>query len=292
MSPHTYMLAMLRLAPVQVTSWGHPNTTGLEAIDYFLSCESIEPANAQSKYTEQLIKLTKLPCLYSAPETKMISSSRKKFQLPSDQILIGIPQNLFKFHPDYDEILEQIISELPNAKFVLIKGQNNPQTERLKNRWASNAPKTLKNAIFLQRMSQEDYLCLIETVDILLDPIYFGSGNTFYESMAVGTPLVTMPGKHMRGRIVAGGYKQMKLHNAPIAADLQEYIEIAVSLAKETELRKSLKQDIRSAAQQYLFDDQDTADEIIEFIRAAVDCRRDTGGLLPVNWAPSKKASL
>ena len=75
MSPYTYMLAMLRLAPVQVTSWGHPNTTGLETIDYFLSCELIEPTNAQSKYTEQLIKLTKLPCLYSAPETKMISLS-------------------------------------------------------------------------------------------------------------------------------------------------------------------------------------------------------------------------
>ena len=53
-----------------------------------------------------------------------------------------------------------------------------------------------------------------------------------------------------------------------------------------------LKQEIRSAAQKYLFDDQEAADEIIEFIRAAVDCLRETGGLLPVDWLPSKKASL
>ena len=93
----------------------------------------------------------------------------------------------------------------------------------------------------------------------------------------------------MRGRIVAGGYKQMKLHNAPIAADSQEYIKITARLAKDTELRKALKQDIRSAAQKYLFDDQEAADEIIEFIRAAVECRRETGGLLPVDWMPTSR---
>ena len=96
----------------------------------------------------------------------------------------------------------------------------------------------------------------------------------------------------MRGRIVAGGYMQMKLHNAPIAANKQEYIEIVVRLAENADARKMLKQEIRSAAQKYLFDDQEAADEIIEFIRAAVDCLRETGGLLPVDWLPSKKASL
>ena len=96
----------------------------------------------------------------------------------------------------------------------------------------------------------------------------------------------------MRGRIVAGGYTQMKLNNAPIAANKQEYIEITARRGRDTELRKSLKQDIKSAAQKYLFDDQGTADEIIEFIREAVDCRRKSGGLLPVDWMPSKKASL
>ena len=96
----------------------------------------------------------------------------------------------------------------------------------------------------------------------------------------------------MRGRLVAGGYMQMKLHNAPIAANKQQYIEITVRLAEDAGTRKTLKKEIRSAAQKYLFDDQQAADEVIEFIRAAVDCRRETGGLLPVNWTPSKVASL
>ena len=291
MSPYTYALAMSRLAPVQATSWGHPNTTGLDTIDYFLSCKTIEPDDAQSRYTEQLIKFTKLPCAYALPRTE-ISCSRSKFHLPLDQCLIGIPQSLFKFHPDYDDILEQIISRLPNAKYVLIKGSSKPQTDRLKARWAATAPKTLENSIFLDSMPHADYLCLLETVDILLDTIYFGSGNSFYEAMAFGTPVVTLPGIHMRGRIVAGGYKQMKLDNAPVAESLQDYIEITVRLAEDPILRKMLKREIKHAAERYLFNDKEAVDEIAEFIKSAVECNRETGGLLPVDWTSSKQISL
>ena len=109
--------------------------------------------------------------------------------------------------------------------------------------------------------------------------------------MAVGTPLVTMPGNYMRGRIVAGGYKQMRLENPPIAADINEYVELTVRLAKDAELRAQIKEEIKTAAQKYLFDDQEAADEFIEFILAATDKKRESGGLLPVDWRPSKKAS-
>ena len=37
MSPITYFLAYARLAPIQITSWGQTETTGIDTIDYFLS---------------------------------------------------------------------------------------------------------------------------------------------------------------------------------------------------------------------------------------------------------------
>jgi predicted O-linked N-acetylglucosamine transferase (SPINDLY family) len=183
--------------------------------------------------------------------------------------------------------LEQIIGEIPNAKYVLIEGQNKPQTERLMSRWAKNSPLLLANSIFLPRMSQDTYLSLLDTVDFLLDPFYFGSGNTFYESMAVGTPLVTLPGDYMRSKIVAGGYKQMRLDDAPVAANPEEYIDWCRRLASDRDLRKSLKIRIKRAAQQYLFDDKEIGDEILDFFNAAVACSRETGGLLPVDWTPT-----
>ncbi len=44
MSPTTYFLAFSRIAPVQIVTWGHPETTGIKTIDYFLSSALLEPS--------------------------------------------------------------------------------------------------------------------------------------------------------------------------------------------------------------------------------------------------------
>ena len=57
MDPVTGALAALRLAPLQVASWGHPVTTGLPTVDLFVSGELLEPAQAAAHYVEQLVRL-------------------------------------------------------------------------------------------------------------------------------------------------------------------------------------------------------------------------------------------
>ncbi|NBD15478.1 MAG: tetratricopeptide repeat protein, partial [Cyanobacteria bacterium] len=64
MDPMTLKLGCLRLAPIQMTSWGHPNTSGLPTIDYYLSSDLMEPENAQEHYTEQLVRLPNLSISY------------------------------------------------------------------------------------------------------------------------------------------------------------------------------------------------------------------------------------
>ncbi len=64
MDPMTIMLASMRLAPVQAAAWGHPETSGLPTIDYFLSAECFEPPGAQDNYRERLVALPNLGCHY------------------------------------------------------------------------------------------------------------------------------------------------------------------------------------------------------------------------------------
>ena len=47
LSLQLYYLSFLRLAKVQITSWGHPETTGNPSIDYFLTSNLIEAEGSQ-----------------------------------------------------------------------------------------------------------------------------------------------------------------------------------------------------------------------------------------------------
>lgn len=287
MSPFTYQLALSRLAPVQVTSWGHPITTGLDTMDYFVSSKLLEPAQAQDNYSERLILLSRLPTIYEGPASSEISVSRQSLGLPEGHLLIGIPQSLFKFHPDFDVVLETIMVSLPDARIVLIEDKTEDQTIRLKQRWSENAPHALSKSIFLARISREKFLGLLDTVDLLLDPIYFGSGNTFYEAMMFGTPIVTYTGDMLSGRVVTGGYNQMQVVDPPVANSIAAYIELCVKLGSDLAALKRLKAELRVAAQNHLFGDEKIAEEFGVFFCAAVDASRH-GRRLPQNWQPAQ----
>jgi protein O-GlcNAc transferase len=125
----------------------------------------------------------------------------------------------------------------------------------LQKRWQERFPILLQRVTFLPRMSRPRFGELLARLDVLLDPIYFGSGNSMYEAMAVGTPIVTWAGPFMRGRIVAGAYAQMGLADAPIAKCLRDYAALALALGHSPQRRSALRKGIVETARKQLFDD-------------------------------------
>ena len=118
MSPTTYFLAFSRLAPVQIVSWGHPETTGIDTIDYFLSSTLLETNLKVKKYSERLICLSQFPLYYKPPENLGLIKKRSDLNLPEKNRLYGCPQSLFKLHPDFDAILAKILLRDPKANIV------------------------------------------------------------------------------------------------------------------------------------------------------------------------------
>ena len=127
-------------------------------------------------------------------------------------------------------------------------------------------------------------MALMEHFDVLLDPIHFGSGNTLYEAMVYGTPIVTWPGQFMRGRIVAGAYQQMGLADAPIAERLENYAPLALALGRGSERQQALRERTAAAAE-HLFADHQAVREFETFLIAAVEAAAK-GQRLPVGWEP------
>jgi predicted O-linked N-acetylglucosamine transferase (SPINDLY family) len=131
----------------------------------------------------------------------------------------------------------------------------------------------------------DKFMALMGKIDVLLDPIHFGSGNTFYESMFYGVPTVTWPGQFMRGRIVAGAYQQMGIVDAPIAEQLNDYADIAVQLGGDPEKRGRLKESLRNASKESLYADVSIVRELEQFFLATLDAV-DKGEKLEINWKP------
>jgi len=285
MAPSTYFLAYARLAPIQATSWGHPDTSGLDTIDYYVSSAATEPEDAEAYYTERLIRLNRLPCYYyRAPIASTQALTREELGLPETGTLYGCPQSLFKLHPDFDAVLVAIAEGDPMGRIVLPEGKHS-WTAQLKARWSRTAPILLERILFLPIMPWDRFMAVMAHMDLMLDPIHFGSGNTLYDAMINGTPVVTWPGRFARGRNVAAAYRQMGVADAPIALRLEDYAPLALALGRDPERRRALRQTSREAAERELFEDVRAVREFEIFLEAAVDAA-GRGEKLPVGWRP------
>ncbi len=65
-------------APVQGVTWGHPETTGSAAMDFFLSSELLETEQGHEHYTERLVRMPLLGTYYERPRSGTEAASRPR----------------------------------------------------------------------------------------------------------------------------------------------------------------------------------------------------------------------
>jgi len=237
MNPQTMQMAGLRLAPVQCTAWGHPVTTGLPTIDYFLSSELMEPENAQEHYSEKLIRLPNIGVSYPKPYIPPVIKTRSDFQLSDDAVIYLCCQAPFKYLPQYDFIFAEIAHRLPQAKFVFLRGTL--LQPRLKRTFAAIGLNSEDYCVFLSIPERLDYLMINLLSDVYLDTFTWSGGNTSLEAIACNLPIVTCPGEFMRGRHSDSFLKMLGVTDT-IAENEAEYIEIAVKLGLDPALRSNI----------------------------------------------------
>ncbi len=259
----SFALAALRLAPCQLAAWGHPVSTGHPTIDAFLSCEVMEPADAQSQYTERLILLPGLGTSYRRPEVPS-DAARAEFGLPDDRVLLLCPQSLFKIHPDNDALFADLLAANRRAMLVLFAGRHPAITDqfmqRLQRRCAERGLAVRERTRVLPPLPHSDYLRVNLACDAMVDTLHWSGGNTSLDALACGLPIVTLPGAHMRGRQSAGMLSLLGVSEL-IARDRDGYAAIAARIVDDIEWRHDLRARIR-ARQSQLFDRTDAIERL------------------------------
>jgi tetratricopeptide (TPR) repeat protein len=248
-----YFLPFLRLAPVQMLSWGSQLTSGIPNVDAYLSSELIEPEHADDHYSERLMLARTLLTYCHRAQLPAEPRSRESFPIPSDANWYVCAQQLGKFHVDFDPMLERILSTDPRGALVITGDRYGRFAERLRQRFETSMPGVADRIFILSRLGQADYLSLLLHANVLLDAPHFSGANSTYDSLSLGKPVVTLPSPFQRGRYTLGCYRQMKLLDC-VAKDADDYCELAVRIATAADYRHHLSQRIREASH-VLFED-------------------------------------
>jgi predicted O-linked N-acetylglucosamine transferase (SPINDLY family)/ADP-heptose:LPS heptosyltransferase/glycosyltransferase involved in cell wall biosynthesis len=274
MYPPTSLIAASRLAPVQCAGWGHPVTTGIPTIDYYLSSELMEPANGQSHYSEELVRLPQLGVSYLKPTLPTIRKSRADFGISEGAVVYLCSQALFKYLPQYDYIFGRIARAIPQSQFVFFHNDSDNTTiterfrQRLSRTFVEHGLTIEQFCIFIPRMEFDSYLNLNLVSDVFLDTIDFSGGNTTLEAIACGLSIVTLPGEFMRGRHSYAMLKVLGVEDT-IANSEEEYIEIAVKLGKDANWRQDIVKRM-SDHHHILYNDLNCVRALEEFYQSVV----------------------
>ncbi|NQV98701.1 MAG: tetratricopeptide repeat protein [Rhodospirillales bacterium] len=268
MSPYTYFLSFARLAPVQAVTWGHPDTTGVKTMDYFISSRLVEPEDAAGHYCETLVQLNFLPTSYRQPEPLATVVARSEFGLPDQGHLYVCPQTLFKFHPRFDALIKRLLEQDPDGYLVLIADPSpQPWRQLLAARFKATLGDVEDRIIFLAGMAEQKYLRLLSVCDVMIDIPTFSGGNSIFEAFAMGTPVVTWPGSFMRGRGTASCYRQMGMDDLIVDSEAA-YLKTALKLATDPWFRQQMQDKIRAGLPR-IFAQTDVIREMEDFFKAA-----------------------
>jgi len=257
MDPTSIKLASLRLAPVQVATWGHPETTGLPTMDYYLSAEDLEPPGARENYTEQLITLPNLGCFYRPWADEAIRPDLGKLGIDPRSPLFLCPGMPFKYAPQHDWVFAEIARRLGRCQFIFFIPEVSDLAEKLRQRleavFARYGLNTAEHVIFIPWLNGPAFDGLLDRADVFLDTIGFSGFNTAMQAVERGIPIVTREGRFLRGRLASGILKRMGLQEL-VAGSEEDYISLAVKLIRDGEYRERTRKRI-AAERHVLFED-------------------------------------
>ena len=269
LSPRVHVLAALRLAPVQIAAWGHPVTSGLASIDYWLSSAEMEPVDADTHYRERLVTLPALGTRY-VPASTAARSPRTELGLADHHHLYVVPHAAVKLHPTLDAMLVAIALRDPSAQFLLFEDGTPALTLQIARRLqaAFGAKHLQANAYirWLPRTSPEGFRQLLASSDVMLDAMRFSGGNTSLDAIAQGLPLVTLPGPWMRSRQTAAMLRRCGVPEL-IASSADDYVETAVRVATDLPFAAALRQRLRDGAG-HLFNDETPLAALVDWLQA------------------------
>ena len=246
----TLQLAAMRLAPMQAATWGHPETTGLPTIDFYLSAEGLEPPNAQGNYSEKLVLLPHMGVFVEMLEPKAEDVDLQMLGLPRDEPLLLCPGSPFKYSPLHDWVWIEIARGLKangGGRLVFFSASSGTMNVQLSNRLRSSFAQAGldfdSHVCVIPFLSRQRYFGLMKQSALMLDTLDFSGFNTAIQAIECGLPYLAFEGSFMRGRLASCIMRRLEL-SALVATTYEDFAQRAVALTAGNEQLEELRAEV------------------------------------------------
>ena len=271
------LLAHARLAPIQISTWGHSDTSGNPSIDYYITSRHFENTTnldiPRGNYSETPILLNSMGSYYISPRAMIRNvidpgfeagfQSAVKLGFPPNAIIIGVLQSFFKFTPDFEAVLGRLLIMTANHRRPVVLAMSNSipfnkiHLERLQQHFKGHTDRVF----WFQNKLPEEWLNLVSVCHIMLDPFPFGGCNTSLEAFDYGVPVVCRPSNQINGRFTSGFYDVMGIPQEHCCAKTtEEYLKLAYRLVDDEYYYKLVREKIRANSAK-LFEQHDSVRE-------------------------------
>jgi hypothetical protein len=241
MSPHSIVLANMRLAPIQIASLGHSVSTWGADIDYFMSGADVEvPENPERNYSERLVLLPDSGAIHDRPLYQPVG--RKK-SVP--ELVVNCPWFAQKVNFWFCRVLQQIVDQARQPlRFRLYVGTSLlRQADFLS--FVRQIGQTLKgvHVEIVANRPYAEYMALMEEGDLSIDSFHFGGCNTIADSLFLRIPTVTWKGDRWYSRIGSQMLRMAGLGELAATND-DEYVQIVGRLIAEEGYRRQIHEQL------------------------------------------------
>lgn len=246
---HRLALFARRLAPVQITYLGYPDTTGLPAMDYRFTDDIADPAGeADAWATEQLVRFAPTAWSYAPPADALTVSAPPRGQ--RGHVTFGCFNAPAKITDAVVALWARVLIAVPQSRLRLKGAGFGDPAQR-----AHQAARFAAHGIAAERLefagrtaTTTAHLACYHDIDIALDTAPYNGTTTTCEALWMGVPVVSLAGDRHMARVgasllTAAGHPEW----AAVSAD--DYVRCAAELAADSALlavvRAGLRDDLR-----------------------------------------------
>lgn len=262
MHAETTILSNTRLAPIQVTSYGHSVSTFGSKIDYWIGgikgeqgSSHVDLATIQSRYSETFIGLPGLGITHTYPSYTIKNISKR-----ADRFVINCPSCAHKVNAKLIYSLKNILKKVQCEDIVfqifsctygltfhtykqILHEQLGPHVE----------------VIF--PASYAHYMELLETGQFSIEAYPFGGCNTVVDALWLRQPIVCLEGERWYNKIGTATLLKLGIdpqRNTMLASNSEQYENNVVNLVNDSQLLEQARQEILHADLNTLFDNSES----------------------------------